>query len=171
MKSVYLTGFMGAGKTTVGQVLSHIMNIPVYDTDQEIERAEGKSVKEIFDVYGEAAFRNMETLQLKKLPANNAIITTGGGIIVREANRELLNNGYWVYLHCRQDEIIRRLQGDQTRPLISGERILQLPALFEDRLPLYRQAPFIVDTTGKTIDFIAEEIKERIKQAEFVHTP
>ena len=164
MKAIYLTGFMGAGKTTIGKELAAKLALPVYDTDQEIEKREGKTIASIFAVEGESRFRELESQMLKELPKEDCIITTGGGIILKEENRNWLKeNGLSVYLHCDPDEIAKRLENDETRPLLSGERKKELHELFYSRLPLYREAEWTLETTGKTVSYIIDEIIRRIK--------
>lgn len=171
MKSIYLTGFMGAGKTTAGRVLGQAMELPVYDTDQEIEKQQRRTITDIFAEQGEEAFREMESRMLQELPREDSIITTGGGIILKEENRRFLAaQGYWVYLHCEPEEIAERLAHDETRPLLSGERKKDLHRIFNERLPLYSQSGIVVDTTGKDLDEIVDTITKRIKDIEMGHT-
>ncbi|RFU65682.1 shikimate kinase [Peribacillus glennii] len=171
MRSIYLTGFMGAGKTTAGIALGNAMGMRVFDSDAEIERQQQQTITAIFAERGEEAFRNMESQMLQSLPKQNCIITTGGGIILKRENRIwLANHGHWVYLHCEPDEISRRLASDESRPLLSGERKNNLRHMFEERLPLYLEAPIVVDTTGKRMDEIVKDIRKRINEAEIEHT-
>ncbi|CAH0345717.1 shikimate kinase [Bacillus sp. CECT 9360] len=171
MKSIYLTGFMGAGKTTAGEALGEAMKLPVYDMDHEIEEQQQQTVTDIFADQGEEAFREMESRMLRELPREDSIITTGGGIIIKEDNRQwLATQGYWVYLHCEPEEIAKRLANDESRPLLSGERKQNLHRLFSERLPLYSQAHIVVDTTGKSLDEIVDRIMKRIKDMEMGHT-
>ncbi|MDQ0218337.1 shikimate kinase [Peribacillus cavernae] len=171
MKSIYLTGFMGAGKTTAGEALGKTMDLPVFDTDQEIERQQRQTITAIFADKGEHAFREMESNMLQDLPREDCIITTGGGIVIKGENRQwLAAHGYWVYLHCNPEEIAIRLEHDQSRPLLSGERKKDLYRLFSERLPLYLQAAIVVDTTGRTMDEVVKEIRKRINETEMEHT-
>jgi shikimate kinase len=171
MKSIYVTGFMGAGKTTAGKALGKALDLVVYDSDQEIEKEQQQTITEIFAEQGEAAFREMERLMLQKLPCEDSVITTGGGIVINEENRQwMARHGYWVYLHCDPQEIERRLEHDETRPLLSGDRKRNLQNLFTERLPLYLQAAIVVDTTGKSMDDIVKEIRTRINETELEHT-
>jgi len=162
LKSIYVTGFMGAGKTTIGQLVGKLLELPVYDSDQEIEKEQKKTISTIFSELGEEAFRDMETNILKRLPRENAIITTGGGLILREENRLWLQSGTYIYLHCDSAEISKRLLKDETRPLLSGERKHELESLFQKRLPLYEKAQIIIDTTSMSPLEAAEEILRRI---------
>lgn len=164
MKAIYLTGFMGAGKTTIGRELAAKMALPVYDTDQQIEEREGKTIAAIFAEDGERHFRDLETEMLKRLPKEDCIITTGGGIILKEENRKWMKaNGLSIYLHCDPDEIAKRLEDDQTRPLLNGERKKELHQLFDSRLPLYQEAEWTLETTGKTVSDTVNEVVRRIK--------
>ncbi|MGQ0415199.1 shikimate kinase, partial [Bacillus sp. HC-TM] len=88
MKSIYITGYMGAGKTTIGKALSKELHMDVIDTDQKIEEKQEKAIRDIFAEEGEMAFREYESEMLRALPVHNVIITTGGGIIERAENRK-----------------------------------------------------------------------------------
>ncbi|WP_374721559.1 shikimate kinase [Peribacillus tepidiphilus] len=159
MRAIYLTGFMGSGKTTIGKLLSKASGLPVFDTDVLVEEKEGKSIKDIFLQEGEAYFRERESEILRALSGENMIVTTGGGIILAKENREWIRkNGYWVYLHCDPEEIEHRLVNDTSRPLLAGEKSANLRSIFEKRLPLYREAPIQVDTTNKSTQEVVEEI-------------
>lgn len=154
---------MGAGKTTIGRKLAKELNVPVYDTDHEVEKMAGKSITDIFSQEGETYFRNLETKVLKELPTEECVVTTGGGIILKEENcLWLAEHGHWIYLHCDPDEIAKRLVHDTTRPLLNGEKKKELHSLFNARLPLYEKAEIKIDTTGKSIMTTIAEIKKSI---------
>ncbi|MBM7701552.1 shikimate kinase [Metabacillus iocasae] len=164
MKALYLVGFMGAGKTTISEELSAILEIPVIDTDQYIEQKTGRSIPQIFEESGEQAFRKLEKEILKELPTNDVIISTGGGVFVQEENRLWINKkGISFYLNCDWEELERRLIGDTSRPLVQKSNLDQLQALFEQRRPSYEQATYTIDTANKTIHEICIEMKELIK--------
>ncbi|PLS15259.1 shikimate kinase [Bacillus sp. M6-12] len=166
MRAIYITGFMGSGKTTVGKHLSEMLNLPVFDTDEQVESNERMSISEIFSHKGELAFRQLESDMLRKLPTADCVITTGGGIILRRENRVWMReNGYYVYLFCEPEEVLHRLADDETRPLISGEKKKDLLPLFSSRKALYEEAEYHIDTTGKSIEAIAAEILGSIKTA------
>ncbi|QOY38781.2 shikimate kinase [Anaerobacillus isosaccharinicus] len=156
---LFITGFMGAGKTTVGKLLSEQLKIPVIDTDLYIERIKNKKVSEIFQEDGEAKFRDLETESLQEIcKQNQAIITTGGGIILREQNRQLMKQqGKVIFLYCDIEETTRRLAKDNSRPLFNAD-LEENKKRFEARLPLYREADYVIDTTSKTVEQIVEEI-------------
>lgn len=163
-KHIFLTGFMGAGKTTVGKELSKQLSIPVVDTDDHIEGKMGKQISEIFLEEGEAHFRNLETEALKELSRQQEqIITTGGGIILRQANRQIMKEtGVIIFLYCNIEETTKRLINDNSRPLLK-EDIDSNKNLFKERLPFYQQADFEIDTTNKSIALIVDEIRAMLE--------
>lgn len=165
METMYLIGFMGAGKTSISQELAQRLSVPVYDTDKEIVKSRGKSINEIFATDGEAKFRELESEILRAMPPENAIVATGGGIVGVEKNRLFLSDkGNVVFLYTELNEIIKRLEGDDSRPLLRKGNLDAAKKLFRSRLPLYREAADIeIDTSGKSIPAIVDEIVERMK--------
>jgi len=139
---VFLTGFMGSGKTTVGRLLSERLDLPFIDLDREIERQAGMSVREIFEAGGEALFRRMEHEALAGAVAEpGAVIATGGGTMTVERNLELLEaSGVSVWLDPPFSLIAERIGtlGKEDRPLFQDEA--QALELYERRLPIYRRA-------------------------------
>lgn len=171
---IVLIGFMGAGKTRVGIALSEILGCPFLDTDQEIERRTGMSVAEIFEKQGEESFRTLETETLKDIlerlkdTGERAVISTGGGLPLRTENQVLLKQfGCSVYLKTSVDELLRRLEGDTTRPLLQGEGVRErVETLLSKREPLYEKAADTeLLTDGKTPEKIAEEIASFAKSS------
>lgn len=158
---IYITGFMGAGKTTVGTALGEKLNVHVYDTDRMVEKDQNKSVQDVFRDQGEAAFRACETHVLKKLSAlqENSIVTTGGGIIMNPVNRTLMkSNGSIIFLYCDIDTIRRRLFNDKTRPLLQKYRGGELDDLYKKRMAAYLDAAHAINTTAKSVNTIVNEI-------------
>ncbi|MEY8338753.1 shikimate kinase [Lachnospiraceae bacterium 62-35] len=163
-ENIILIGFMGAGKTSVGQQLARQQNCSFLDIDEYIEKRAGMAVSQIFEIQGEEAFRRMETESLRELAGNcrGCVISVGGGLPVREENRKLLKQlGTVIYLRVMPKTVEERLKGDKTRPMLqggdSGERIRTLLAF---RNPLYEEAAdHILDADGKTVKKILEEIR------------
>ena len=122
--NILLTGFMCAGKTTIGRKLAKLLDYNFIDTDMEIEEDQGCSVEEIFKYGGEECFRDMETKVLGKLKnVKNSVIATGGGIILREFNQGILKQiGRQVYLKVPKKELLQRLNNVKNRPLLTKLR-------------------------------------------------
>jgi len=159
MKPIYLVGFMGVGKTTVGKKLSKQLNIPFLDTDEMIEQTLNMSIVNIFSTYGEEAFRQVEEETIQSLPKENVIVSTGGGMMSRKTIREhLKQTGIIIYLHCEFQEILSRLKGDQSRPLFLNKSKEELKKLFEERMSDYKKAHLIVDTTHHSAEEVINEI-------------
>lgn len=145
---VVLLGYRGSGKTTVGLKLADRLWCEFVDTDQEIVRRAGKSIKDIFEQDGEPAFRDLESQVLADvLKRESDVISCGGGVILREANRELLkNSGHSrIYLRCEPDVLHQRIHSDHTtaatRPALTnlGGGIEEIRTLMAQREPLYRE--------------------------------
>ncbi|WP_170289378.1 shikimate kinase [Metabacillus lacus] len=160
MKVIYLTGFMGAGKTTVGMLLGEKLDLPVYDTDQQVERAENASVKDIFSSRGEAYFRRLEERVLRELPTENAVVMTGGGIIENPDNRNFMrNNGTVVFLNTNIDIILYRLENDTSRPLVQGRKREEIKKLYTKRKPLYEDCSLSINASNKNPEEIVKELE------------
>lgn len=151
MRNIILTGYMGSGKSTVGKNLSKLNGCVFADTDEMIEQQQGRSINDIFAQEGEEAFRNMETALLKQFineGREGLVISTGGGMPVREENRRLLNQlGTVVYLKAAPETIYDRLKGDTKRPLLRCEDPLtRIREMLAKRAPFYEAgARYIVE--------------------------
>ena len=161
MPRIVLVGPMGAGKTTVGQLLSKKLRLPFKDTDAEIESRTGADIPWIFDVEGEAGFRDRETQVLKDLLSDAVgVIATGGGIVMRDENRALLKSVDVIYLKASLDEQLRRTANDRKRPLLQTEdpkSVLQRLMTLRD--PLYREvATRVIETDGANSRTIAAQL-------------
>lgn len=163
MQAIYLIGLMGAGKTTVGLELATELGVTVIDMDAEIIKQQGKSINDIFAQEGEAFFRELEAKLIEEIPQEDVIITTGGGIVINEANREWMKaHGFVVFLDAKPLDILERLKNDQSRPLLKEDKQTALFDLYKKRLPLYENSCHLkVDTTGKDISTIVKEIIAR----------
>lgn len=159
---LYLVGFMGAGKSTVGRALAEQLGWHFSDIDDEIERQQGAKISDIFVTCGESAFRDMETEVIRQhvdtiRAGVPAVIALGGGAFVQPRNWELLeNNGVTVWLDCPFDVVCQRLNGDDTRPLAKDSG--RLARLFEDRRPLYSRADFRVEVITDDVGTVVEGI-------------
>lgn len=167
MRHVILIGFMGCGKSTVGIRLSYRLRRVVEDTDKRIEREQKKTISEIFAESGEPFFRDLETDLLKRMEEEKGfkIISTGGGLPLREENRELLRSlGKVFYLRAKPETIYNRLKHDTTRPLLQGEDPLgKIRNLMAQRSAIYESAAdVVVDVDDKRIEKIIEEIVEAL---------
>jgi shikimate kinase len=167
MKNIILTGFMGTGKTAVGKELSRLLNMKLIDVDTEIEKSEKMTINEIFIRFGEKRFREIETEIVKKVSQNkNIIISTGGGVVLKQENIDILKkNGVIVCLTASPETILNRTGNDNNRPLLQVENPLKrIKELINFRKPYYEKADIMIDTEGKNPLQIAEEIIERLKR-------
>lgn len=166
MKAIYLIGFMGAGKTTVSKQLAEELAIAHYDTDRNIVESAGKSINDIFASEGEGKFRELESSILQTMPNEDAVIATGGGIVSAEVNRKhMKENGLVFFLYAEMEEILQRLAGDNTRPLLQKNGHEAAQTLYSSRLPLYREtAHYEIKTSGKSIEEIVREIAGCMKK-------
>jgi shikimate kinase len=162
--AIFLIGFMGAGKTTVGKRLGEIQKLEVIDMDEYIEERTGSSIKDVFKEHGEDYFRNLESEALKELMEKEAVITTGGGVVEKKENRELLARERTVFhLFCSFEAIWERLMEDGSRPLVQNNSKDGLFELYKRRLSLYRSVSTIeIDTTHKSIDEIITDLGQNI---------
>ena len=157
--NIYLIGMMGSGKSTVGKTLSEIMHKPFIDLDSEIEKGTGKNISEIFDTDGEEQFRKMETKQLKQY--SESIVACGGGIILKDENREFINeNGTTILLTASMEELSHRLSDSGNRPLLADDNTEEaLTKLWLERqLHYLSTADFTIETDGKNPEQLTEEI-------------
>ena len=156
---------MGAGKTTVGKKLSKRLGYFFIDTDREIEKEQRCSISEIFKYGGEICFRDLETNMLQQLQSKqNLVIATGGGMVMRQENRNLMQNlGTRVYLKVGLEELIRRLKKDKKRPLLQEARpIERITEMLEQRKSIYEEAECIVDTTDLSPQQMVSEIIRKL---------
>jgi shikimate kinase len=155
---------MGSGKTTIGRLLAARLGYAFLDLDAWIERQQGQSVRQIFETEGEEAFRELESSALRQFSAcRRVVIAAGGGAPVREANRFFFLEAATFYLEISFEEFLRRTAGSPDRPL-RGRPLEELRALFEQRLPVYRELGVIVSSEGRASAQVAKEILEKLKR-------
>lgn len=178
--NLYLIGPMGAGKTTIGRRAASLLGLPFFDLDHEIEKRCGAAIALIFDIEGEAGFRQRESALLAEFAARSGIaLATGGGAVLAEDNRRLLHEtGFVVFLQTTVDEQLRRLSRDRKRPLLNAaDRRERLQSLATRRDPLYAQiADYTVPaghagSTARIAARLASALKQRWRQPSPVETP
>jgi len=159
---IYLVGFMGCGKSTVGCTLADELGWSFFDLDKEVEKAAGQSISEIFERQGEAAFRALETEALKKRVQNirtglPQVIALGGGAFTIQDNFELAtNHGVTVWLDTPLDVIEKRIAEEDHRPLARDAG--RLRSLYEDRRPAYERADYRIETEDRETGYIVSRI-------------
>jgi len=164
---VYLIGYMGAGKTTITNLLANELRLPFYDTDQEIEKNEKRSVSEIFKKDGELHFRMLETELLKNI-TKNSIIACGGGLPIHNNNMGLINSkGISIYLKASNNCLFNRLKNEkQSRPLIENKTDEELEAYIQNEIqnrnPFYILANYTILVDDKSTDEVLREINSLI---------
>ena len=172
MKNYVLVGYMGCGKTTVGKNLARICNMKFLDTDELIEEKQGRKISDIFATDGEQAFRDMETMVLQEMlnqKKTGYVISTGGGMPVREENRELLKKlGMVFYLKAKPETVYERVKGDTKRPLLQCEDPLgRIRTMQEQREAAYKDAAhYVVEVDEYKQSEIAEQIKIKGREKE-----
>ena len=156
MKNIILIGMPGCGKTTFGQLLADDLNMPFYDADEILEKREGKTIKELFAV-SEEAFRDAESRTVEYLVKfDGAVIATGGGVVLRSKNMELLKqNGVIVFIDRKPSNIISCINS-QVRPLLADDR-MKLFDLYNQRIELYKQyADYIIGNNGSSAETLTK---------------
>ncbi len=158
---------MGAGKTSVGRELSGKLRMDFYDLDSEVERARGLSVTGIFEAEGEESFRRRETEMLAVLSRKTspAVISTGGGAVLRRQNRDIMDaSGEVFYLRADIDVLWSRVGSKKGRPLLDVEDPrAEFRELFMERKDIYERLPHAVSTDGMSISEVADKIIEIMK--------
>lgn len=162
--NIYLIGMPGSGKTVTAQALAHKLSKKFSDTDEMIVKRTDRAITTIFATLGEDYFRDLETealLEVMKL--GSCVVATGGGIVLKEHNWELMNgSGKVVYLKTSPDVILKRTERSADRPLLkaenSSEKMKKIIELLDKRSRLYEKADLVCVTDGKTSEQVAEEI-------------
>lgn len=159
---VYLIGFMGSGKSTIGSLAAKMAGVPFLDTDKIIEKEKKKSIEDIFKEKGETYFRDLETQVLKELSdRKKGVVSCGGGIILKEENIKIMKeSGSLILLKASPATIFERVRHSTSRPKLNGHMNLEyISAMMEERRPYYDRAGAIeLETDTKSVREIAKEI-------------
>lgn len=170
VKNVFLIGPMGAGKSTIGRQLSNSLKLPFKDSDHEIVARTGASIPLIFEIEGEEGFRKRESAMIDELSAlQGVVLATGGGAVLREANRQILSErGVVIYLYASLDQLFERTSRDRNRPLLQTENPrARLEEIMQQRDPIYHQlADIIVHTDDRSVRSVVKEIIVRLQKLE-----
>lgn len=169
MENIILIGFMGAGKTTVGRLLSRERKMEFVDTDDRIAMEQGQKIPDIFAQNGEPYFRDLETELLRRMQKDTrqSVISVGGGMPVREENRKLLRAlGCVIYLSATKETILERVRNDGSRPMLSGGDLQQrVEQLMREREALYRRAAHMeVRTDGRSVRHVIQIIGQEMRK-------
>ncbi len=169
LNNIFLVGPMGSGKTTIGRQLAKVLEREFVDSDHEISRRTGADIPWIFDIEGEAGFRERERLVIDDLTQHQGIVlATGGGAVLDAGNRQCLaSRGITVYLSASLDQLHLRTAKDRSRPLLqTDDPRAKLEALMLVREPLYQDvADIVVDTDERsvraTVQYVIDEITQQ----------
>lgn len=159
--NLYLVGFMGTGKSTVGRAVAQKLGFEAIDSDHEIERARGKTIPEIFANEGEAAFRAMEREFVERgHPASRAVVACGGGLVVQPGMLELLQSkGVVMCLHASIETILARTARQRNRPLLEVEDPeARIRSLYAVREPVYRKSGTMILTDARPLNEIVAHV-------------
>ncbi|WP_118184117.1 shikimate kinase AroK [Paraburkholderia phosphatilytica] len=173
--NVFFVGLMGAGKTTVGRAVARRLERPFFDSDHEIEQRTGARVSTIFELEGEAGFRDREAQVIDELTGRDRIVlATGGGAVLRPENRDVLcSRGLVVYLRANPHDLWLRTRRDKNRPLLqTDDPKARLEALYEVRDPLYRGcADFVIETGRPSVNGLVNMVLMQLEMAGVVKHP
>ena len=165
---VVLVGPMGAGKTTVGELLASSWGVPLRDTDRDVEEAEGRPISEIFVDRGEKYFRELERAAVARaLTSHDGVLALGGGAVLDAETRAALKEHLVVFLHVGLSDAVKRVGLGTARPLLLGNVRARIKALLDERLPVYREvATVTVETDGRSAEEVAAEVRAAVEHIE-----
>lgn len=173
-RSIVMVGLMGCGKSAVGRRLAHRLGLPFVDADEEIEKAAGKSIEDIFEDHGEAYFREGERKVLARLLRSKAqVLATGGGAYMNaETRAAIAETGISVWLKADLPLLVRRVAKRNNRPLLkNGDPEAVMQKLMDERYPTYAEADVTVQSRDVPHEVIVNEILERLMEALQVTVP
>ena len=168
MKNIILIGFMGSGKSTVAKRLAEEFSLPLVEMDLRIEEKAEMSIPDIFSKFGEEKFRELESLVLLESLENHGVIATGGGVLTKKENQEMLSNeSYVFYLKGTLETLLRNIKNDpiNIRPLANEKDEKALDSLLKSRLEAYEDvADVIISIDNYSVEEIVSFIKAEIKE-------
>lgn len=165
---ISLTGMMGSGKTSIGKLLAKKINLPFYDSDEDIEDKLSLKISEIFETYGEILFREQEEkICIDILKKEKFVLALGGGAITNIGIRDsIAKNSLLIYLKTDENILFERLKNDKSRPLLKGTNLKkQINSILEDREKLYSESNIIIENNVNDIEAVVEEIISLIKKS------
>lgn len=161
-KNIFLIGFMGVGKSTIAKLLAHELHAELVEMDETIEAEAGSSINEIFEKYGEAHFRDLESALVERISSKGgAVVSCGGGAVLRPQNvASMKRNGTVIFLSATPETIYERVRFSTNRPLLNGNMNVEyISQLMERRRSIYEQAADVtISTDGKEKQQIVQEI-------------
>lgn len=165
-KNIYLIGFMGVGKSTIGKLLAEKMDVELVEMDEQIEQEQGITIKEMFEKYGETYFRDLESALISNIAKQEgAVVSCGGGVVLREENVEKMKeSGKIIFLTATAETIYHRVSGSTNRPILNGNMNVEfIESLMEKRRDCYESAAdVIVETDHKDFESIVKEILKQM---------
>jgi len=168
--NLYITGFMGTGKSVVGKTLAQKTGKIFIDVDKAIKDRQGKKIVDIFNEWGESHFRKLETNLLKEImQRNDLVIATGGGTLLSEENVQLANQGGTIICLCANPMVIyQRIKEDNKRPLLNKrDKLEEIKYFLEKRKVQYNQFPWQVDTSKLTVEEVVDEIIDILEKKDY----
>ena len=160
-KNIFLVGFMGAGKSTVGKILADKIGYDYCDADKFIEEQAGTTITQIFAEHGEPYFRDLESESLETLAKKEKlVVATGGGVVQRDRNWDAMKgNGTTIYLKASVETIWERIKNDTSRPLLQVDNPVETAReLLNKRTPMYEKADIVLNTDKLSLQQVADEV-------------
>ena len=168
LTKISLTGMMGSGKTSIGKLLAKKINLPFYDSDEDIEDKLSLKISEIFETYGESWFREQEKkICIDILKKEKFVLALGGGAITNVRIRDsIAKNSLLIYLKTDENILFERLKNDKSRPLLKGTNLKkQINSILKNREKLYSESNIIIENNVNDIETLVEEIISLIKKS------
>lgn len=158
---IYIIGMPLSGKSTIARILSKELQLPYLDLDHEIEKTCQKTINQIFDFHGETYFRSLETEHLQRFKSFQGIIACGGGIVLNDTHKDIMHDGYVIFIDTQLKHLNMRLSKRDKRPLLKTQ---SLEKLYQERYRLYQSFASITIKNDHTIESLIESLKTMIKE-------